>query len=156
MMGIHPSPSSTIRRTLRGVSVPEKSTGGPAGATGRGWHQMSANDTDPDEKVAGLVPQRARHAPIVSVRSWPRADASRPWASNSSCCQPVPTPSSRRPCDRTSSVAAVLASSVAGRSGAMRMPVQSRSAVVTAATAVSTVSGSGHGQSGACLNEPHG
>ena len=68
-MGIHPSPSSTIRRTLRGVSVPEKRTGGPPGLTGRGWHQMSVNETDPEEKAAGLVPQRARHAPIVSVRS---------------------------------------------------------------------------------------
>ena len=57
--------------------------------------------------------------------------------------------------DIWSSVAACLASNAAGRSGAMRMPVASRTRVVTAAIAASTISGSNHGASGGTGNLPH-
>ena len=47
-----------------------------------------------------------------------------PDASYSSRCQPVPTPRSSRPPDTTSSVAAIFASSTAGRSGEISTPVR--------------------------------
>ena len=43
-----------MRRTLRGVSVPEKRTGGPPGLDGRGSDQTSSNDTCVDANVAGV------------------------------------------------------------------------------------------------------
>ena len=68
MIGIHPSPSSTIRRTLRGVSVPENSTGGPPGRTGLGSDHTCSNRTDSDANVAGESLHNARQAPMKSVR----------------------------------------------------------------------------------------
>ena len=79
--------------------------------------------------AAGVSRHSALHAASVSVSSCPRCAKSRPSASYSSRCQPVPTPRSSRPCDSTSSVAACFASSTAGRSGAIRMPVASRTRV---------------------------
>ena len=45
MIGIQPSPSSTILRLLRGVSVPEKRIGMPPDWAGLGSHQMSVKET---------------------------------------------------------------------------------------------------------------
>ena len=53
-------------------------------------------------------------------------------------------------------MAAVFASSAAGRSGAIRIPVVERMRSVTVAIAVSMVSGSSHGASGGNGNFPHG
>ena len=51
-------------------------------------------------------------------------------------------------------MATVLASEAGFRSGVMRIPVPSRMRDVTVAMAVSSVSGSGHGSSGAKGNSP--
>ena len=70
---------------------------------------------------------RARCTPRGCGRAGARAGRSRgPAASYSSRCQPTPTPRSRRPPDKTSSVAAVLASTTGRRSAASRMPVARR------------------------------
>ena len=53
-------------------------------------------------------------------------------------------------------MAAVFASSTAGRRGAIRMPVLRRTRVVTPAIAASTTSGSGQGSSGGYGNVPNG
>ena len=59
-----------------------------------------------------------------------------------------------RPGASVSSVASILASTAAGRSGAIRMPVASSIRVVTAAIAASSVSGSNHGADGGSGNGP--
>ena len=127
----------------------------PPGCTGRGSHQIFSNDTVSDANDAGESRQSTRQAAIVSSSRCARASKSSPAASNSSRCQPTPTPSSSRPCDSTSSVAAVFASTIAGRSGAIRIPVASRTREVAPAIAASTVSGSSHGTSIGNGNVPH-
>ena len=98
-------------------------------------------------ELAGVSRHSTRHAARVSVSSWPRCSKSIPSASYSSRCHPVPTPRSSRPRESTSSVAACFASSTAGRSGAIRMPVASRTRDVADAIAASTISGSNQGAS---------
>ena len=116
---------------------------------------MSRNDTVGVSSAAGVSRHNTLHAASVSLRSWPRREKSMPSASYSSRCQPVPTPRSSRPRESTSSVAACLASSTAGRSGAIKMPVARRTRAVADATAASTMSGSYHGASGGTGNVPH-
>ena len=99
-----------------------------------------------------LGPQRLAGGERVGEQLAPRAQ-SNPQASYSSRCQPMPTPSSRRPPDRQSSVAAVFASSAGRRSEAIRIPVASRTRSVAAAMPASSVSGSGQSSSGV-VGEP--
>ena len=130
------------------VAVVTGGAGGIGGATSRRLAAEGAtvvvNDVDDGRLDA-----------TVSVSSRPRRAKSSPSASYSSRCQPTPTPRSTRPSDSWSRVATCLASSAAGRSGAMSTPVARRSRSVTAATAVSTVSDSSHGASGGVGKRPH-
>ena len=105
--------------------------------------------------AAGVSRHSTLHAASVSLSSAPRCAKSMPSASYSSRCHPVPTPRSSRPRESTSSVAACLASNTAGRNGAIRMPVASRTRDVADAIAASTMSGSNHGASGGTGNLPH-
>ena len=82
----------------------------------------SATRTTPAAPRSRGPGRHARCRRAVPCRPWNGT----PMASNSSGCQPVPTPRSRRPRLSTSSVAAVFAISTAGRSGAMSTPVASR------------------------------
>src|SRR5262249_21691917 len=66
---------------------------------------------------AGRPVQHALSTSIASLVRLPRALKSRPSAANSSAYQPVPTPSSNRPPDSQSIVAAVFASWIGSRSG---------------------------------------
>ena len=156
-IGSHPTPSSAIRRAVAPFALPPNHNGTPPGCTGLGSHHTSRKDTVPALKVTGgCSVHSARHARRASSIRRTRVSYDSPCASNSSRCHPVPTPRSRRPRDSTSSVAAVLASRVAGRNGAMRIPVPNRTRVVAAAIAANVVSGSSHGSSGGYGKVPNG
>jgi hypothetical protein len=140
-------------------------SGTPPGCTGRGSHQIRSNsrsspepppseDGEDGEYDAGPGAHILRSTSSVRSSAAPRSSNRSPFASYSSRCHPTPTPSSSRPLDTTSSVAAALASVAGRRSGAMRMAVASRTRRVVAAIAVSRVSGSGHCPSGPVGNAP--
>ena len=131
-------------------------SGGPPACAGRGRHQTSRNDKVGDSNAAGASRQSARQARSPSSKSCQRLPKSSPLASYSSFCQPVPTPTSSRPRDSTSSVASVLASSAGGRSGVISTPVPSRTRDETPASAASSVSGSGQGSSSGSGKGPYG
>ena len=87
--------------------------------------------------------QTRRISPSIASNSRPRRWKSVPAASASSWRPPTATPSTSRPPEKWSSVAACLASTAPlWRSGASRIAVVSRTRSVTAATAASAISGS--------------
>jgi hypothetical protein len=155
-IGIQPAPSSAIRARFLGPSATPNQSGGPPGCTGRGRHQSSRNDTLGELNAAGASRHSTRQARSPSSKSCQRFAKSRPSASYSSFCQPVPTPTSRRPRESTSSVASVFASKTAGRSGVISTPVPKRTRVEAPAIAASTVSGSGQGSSSGSGKRPYG
>ena len=139
---------------------------------------MCNDPADPQRHAAGL--HRLRFAVDVAERERRRVERGRACRATAPCTQracrsaadraarsrglPRRTPRAASRCrhrDRadpahsTSSVAACFASSTAGRSGAMRMPVASRTRVVIAAHRREHVSGSSHGASGGVGNLPH-
>ena len=79
-----------------------------------------------------------------------------PAASNSSFCQPKPTPSSNLPLDIASKVATVLASNAGFLSGAIKIAVANLILDVFEAIIVNNDSGSCHGASDGRGNFPKG
>jgi len=69
----------------------------PPGCTGRGSHQSASNETVSEWNDAGASRQSTRHARSTSIMRAVRDPKRTPDASNSSFCQPTPTPRSTRP-----------------------------------------------------------
>ena len=107
----------------------------------------SRKSTVSPENVAMSCDHRARMTSTYSSVRRARSGNETPMTSNSSSSHPMPTPSTTRPPDRTSSVATSLARTTGLRWGRIRMPVPRRRVVVWAPTQVSQTSGSGMAKS---------
>ena len=77
-----------------------------------------------------------------SLITWKRVANAVPWCSISSAFQPAPMPSSKRPPESRSRLAAAFAVVSGSRSVSRQMPVPTRSVFVAAAAAVSATKGS--------------
>ena len=120
MNGIQPRPvgdhpSHQARRERR--AVPDGDGVGVA-RLGHADHVLE-RDARRGERRGHRLDHSARQAPIRSSRRAPREANGTPSAAYSSSCQLVETPMTNRPPESACTVAACLASSTAGRSGAM-------------------------------------
>ena len=111
---IQPSPTRAARATA-GSESPPKSSGGPPGVTGLGSMLISRIVVHSPSKLIGSVVQQARITSIASSIRAPRRRNGTPSDSYSPSCQPIPSPSLRRPPESTSISAACLATSTGSR-----------------------------------------
>lgn len=139
-IGIQPSPHSAMSANSFGPPIPPSSTGGIR--TGFGHEKLGAIRTCSPAKAATSDDHSAFIARTCSRATKRRLAKSSPWLSASSSFQPKPTPSTKRPPERRSSVATALAVTIGSRCATSAMPVPISSLVVTTAAAVSATNGS--------------
>src|SRR5262249_56041918 len=109
-------PSQAVRRKAGPLSPPTQI--GTRFCTGRGWKKMFEKLAYLPLKVGFSSVHSTRQAAIVSSVTAPRSSkASVPIASTSSLHHPTPIPQVRRPSERTSIVARVLAVKTGGGGG---------------------------------------